>query len=100
MTNRPFEEELVNIVKKSFLPHIQATMGGQYYPHFWALIEVEVEIEEGLAKKEAELRKVIGQSTPQKYDKPASAAVSTINNISQPTTSWAPESRPAPIRRE
>ena len=100
MTNRPSEEEQVNIVKKNFLPHVRATMGGQYYPHFRALREAGVEIKEGLGKTEVQPKKVSGQFTPRKYDKPVSAAVSTINNISQPTTSWAPESRPVPVRRE
>ena len=82
MTNRLSEDEQVNIVKKNFLPHVQATMGGQYYPHFWDLIEIWVEIEEGLAKTYVEPKKVSRQFTPRKYDKPASVAVLTISNIS------------------
>ena len=66
-------------------------MGGQYYPHFPALREAGVEIEESLVKIEVEPKKVSGQFTPRKYDKPANATVSTINNISQPTTSWYPK---------
>jgi len=34
ITNRTSKEEHVSIVKKNFISHVRATMGGQYYPHF------------------------------------------------------------------
>jgi len=100
MTNRHFEDEQVSIMKKNLLPHVRAMMGGQYYPHFRALWEAGVEIEEGLAKTEVEPKKVSGQFTPRKYEKLTNPTVSTINNISQLATSWAPESCPNPIKKE